>query len=334
MPVLDDSGISGVQRIRDVSRAFTLSRAEEFAFTSMARKGPKPKSTLYEWPYKTRFSPSDNAVLDGQDVQSAEFINNEANKSMLQGRVQKSRVALGVSDLAQEFGEEYAAEDLLADNLKDGLILARESMEVSCLKDGNSCPMNDPVFGPAAHMRGLTNWIQSSNVGTDLPIPAAALCPAGNIVSGIAIGALNNVTDTTFNGIMQSIATAAFMKGVWDVFVSPAMMAVIDGYSNMGQTSGSSVPLRRFNKDMEDTTITMEVRMYQTSFGKLRFHLHYNLPTNVWALIVQMEHVAIRPGYPIRTRPLPYLGGANKRIIEWVIGLAVTNPRSMGKITT
>jgi len=333
MAILTDNDISGVQRMRDVARAFTLSRAEEFVFTSMARKGPKPKSTLYEVPFKSRFTPSDNAVLDGQDVQNSEFINNEANKSMLQGRVQKSRVAIGVSDLAQEFGEEYAAEDLLAENLADGLVVARESMEVSCLKDGNSCPVNDPVLGPAAHMRGLTNWIQSANVGTDLPIPANALCPAGNIVAGIAAPA-GVVTDTTFNGIMQSIATAAFMKGVWDVFVNPAMMAVIDGYSNMGQTSGANVPLRRFNTEMDDGTITMEVRMYQTSFGKLRFHLHYNLPANVWALIVQMEHTAIRPGYPIRTRPLPYLGGANKRIIEWVTGLDVTNPRSMGKITT
>jgi hypothetical protein len=102
----------------------------------------------------------------------------------------------------------------------------------------------------------------------------------------------------------------------------------------MGVISGSTVPLRRFNKDMADATITMEVRFYQTSFGKLRFHLHFNLPAGVHALIVQMEQWSLRPGYPIRTAKLPYLGGGDKRIIEWLNGLDCKNPRANGKITT
>jgi len=85
----------------------------------------------------------------------------------------------------------------------------------------------------------------------------------------------------------------------------------------------------------------MEVRFYQTSFGKLRFHLHYTLPTagvagstvTVHALIVQMDHMMLRPGYPVRTRELPYLGGGYRRIIEWVDGLDCNNPRAHGKIT-
>lgn len=331
MAMLTDIDISSVQRIRDVSRAFTLARAEELAFTTMARKGAKPKSTLYEWPFKQRFTPTDNAVTDGVDVANSDFTNNESNKSMLQGRLQKSRVAIAVSDLAQEFGEEYAAVDLMADNMMDGIILARESMEVSCLKTGDSNAMNDPVAGTPARMRGMSSWIRLAN-GADLPVPTMALCPAGNILSGVAD--VTTVSDTQFNTIMKSIALACFEKGVWDVFVTPDMMQVIDGYTNMGTISGSTVPLRRFNKDMADTTITMEVRFYQTSFGKLRFHLHYSLPIGVHALIVQMDHVSIRPGYPVRTRELPYLGGGNKRIIEYVTGLDVSNPRTCGKITT
>lgn len=332
MAMLTDVDISSIQRERDVSRAFTMARAEENSFTTMARKGPRPRSTLYEWPFKTRFTPTDNAVTDGVDVVNADFINNESNKSMLQGRLQKGRVAIAVSDMAQEFGVEYAAPDLLADNMMDGIILARENLETTCLKATDSNAMNDPVAGTPARMRGMASWIRTAN-GVDLPVPAAALCPAGNIIAGIP-DPTGVITDTNFNAIMQSIVTAAFAKGTWDVYVTPTMMAVIDGYSNMGTISGSTVPLRRFNKDMADDTITMQVRFYQTSFGKLRFHLHYALPTGVHALIVQMDHVALRPGYPVRTRELPYLGGGNKRIIEYVMGLDVTNPRSCGKITT
>lgn len=341
MSMLTDADISATQRKRDVADEFTLARAEFNPFSTMVRKGRRPISSLYEEPYKARFTPTDNAVLDGQDVVSADFQNNEANKCMLQGRVQKGRVAIAVSDLVFEVGEEYAATDLLADNMQDGLVLCRESLELTCLKAGDSCPQNDPNIGPAAHMRGMTSWIRSSNPNNgDLPVNAIALAPAGNILAGIADP--TTITDTTFNTIMQSIATAAFMKGTWDVFVSPTMMAIIDGFTNMGVISGSTVPLRRFNKDIADTTLTMEVRFYQTSFGKLRFHLHYTLPVNgvngatvtVHALIVQMEHVMLRPVYPVRTRELPYLGGGYKRIIEYVNGLDCTNPKAHGKITT
>lgn len=338
MPILTDDQISQVQRIRDVSHAFTYTRAEFYPVSTMIRKGPKPKSSLYEMPFKQRFTPTDSAIADNQDVTAADFINNESNKAMLQGRVQKGRVAIGVGDIAQEVGEEYAASDLLADNMSDGMIQARENTELTILKDGDSCAANDPVFGPAMHLRGIANWIRSANPGgsPDLPIPTIALCPATSIVSVATSlsGNINNVTDTVFNQIMQSIATAAFMKGVWDVFVTPAMMAVIDGYTNVAQVSNTTVPLRRFNKDMGDTTISMEVRFYQTSFGRIRFHLHYSLPDGVYALIVQMEHWALRPGYPIRTRELPYLGGSYRRIIEYINGLDTTNPRSNGKITT
>lgn len=341
MAMLTDADISQVQRIRDVSPIFTLARAEFNPFSTMVRKGTKPKSTLYEAPFKQRYTPSDNAVLDGQDVVNADLINNESNKSMLQGRLQKGRIAVGVSDLSQEFGEEFAATDLMADNMMDALVLAREDLELTCLKNGDSNAQGDPVYGPAAHVRGATSWIRSSNASGngDLPVPSMAFTPAASILTGIID--VTQITDTTFNTIMKSIATAAFMKGVWDVFVSPDMMAVIDAFTNMGQITSSTVPLRRFNNDMKDTTISMEVRFYQTSFGKLRFHLHYTLPTNgvagstvtVHALIIQMDHMMLRPGYPVRTRELPYLGGGYRRIIEWVDGLDCNNPRAHGKIT-
>jgi hypothetical protein len=334
MSMLTDGDISSLQRKRDVSEEFTLARAEFNPATTMVRKGPRPKSTLYEHPYKQRFSPSDNAVLDGVDVSNADFTNNESNKAMLQGRLQKSRIAIAVSDLAQEFGEEYAAVDLMADNMADGLVLARESLETQMLKNGDSNAQQAGGPTDPARMRGAANWIRSANPGgsPDLPINSIALAPATNILSGISD--VTTVGDTQFNAIMKSIASACFMKGVWDVLVTPDLMAVIDSYTNMGQVTGSTVPLRRFNKEMADTTITMEVRFYQTSFGKLRFHLHYYLPAGVHALIMQMDQWALRPGYPVRTRELPYQGGGHRRIIEYVNGLDCSNPRAQGKITT
>ncbi len=351
MATLTDDQISSVQRIRDVSDVFTMARAVENPFSTMVPKGPKPRSTLFEYPFKQRITPVDSAVPDGVDVQTGELSNNEANKAMLQGRLQKGRVAISISDLADEFGEEYAASNLMADNMMDAIIAARENLEVTCLKStasgnsGDSQPYGGAFIPPGgiftvgpAMTRGIGSWIRSANpAGTpDLPINALALTPAGNIQTGVA--SASTITDVDLNAIMQSIATAARMKGTWDVFLSANATTAIDALTRAGQittvSGNSNVPLRRFNNDMANGTITMEIRLLVTSFGKLRFHTHYSLPTNIHCYIVQMDNVMLRPGYAPRTREIPYLGGGYKRIVEYVYGLAANNPRSHGMITT
>ena len=351
MSTLLDSDISAVQRIRDVSNVFTMARAVENPYSTMVPKGAKPRSTLFEQPFKQRITPVDSAVPDGVDVQTGELSNNEANKCMVQGRLQKGRVAISISDLADEFGEEYAATNLMADNMTDAIIAARENLEVTCLKGTASGNAGDSqAYGGAyippggifsvgpAMTRGIGSWIRSANpAGTpDLPINALALTPSGNIQTGVA--SASTLTDLDLNTIMQSIATAARMKGTWDVFCSPAMTAVVDALTRAGQittvSGNSNVPLRRFNNDMANGTITMEVRQFVTSFGKMRFHTHYSLPDNIHCYIVQMEAVVLRPGYAPRTRDIPYLGGGYKKIVEYVYGHMTTNPRSHGMITT
>ncbi len=48
---------------------------------------------------------------------------------------------------------------------------------------------------------------------------------------------------------------------------------------------------------------------------------------------INMDKTELRPGYPIRQKELPYLGGAHNRIIEYVYGLDA-DPLAGGKITT
>jgi hypothetical protein len=331
--MLTDADILSTQRVRDVSPMFTLTRAEFCPASTMMPKGPKPKSTLVEYPFKKPFTPTNNAVLDGVDVTSADLTNNEANKFMLANRCQKGRIAIGVSDLAMEFGEEYAAVDLMADNMKDALQQARESLEIQTIDSQDSRAQG--AGGPTnpALMRGYASAIRSSNpANPDLPIPTDCLTPSASIRSGISD--VTTLKDTDFNTIMQSIATAARMKGTWDVFVSPDLMAAIDGWTRLGEITSTTVPLRRFEAGQNAGEVVMEVRFYQTTFGRMRFHVHYTLPTGVHALIMNMEGKnKLRPGYPVRTKELPYLGGGYRRILEWVF-TEEYNPISGGKITT
>lgn len=340
MPAVLDHDISATLRVRDVSRSFTVARAVENPFSTMCRKGPKPKSTLFEWPFKTRHTPADEGIGDGQDVAAGDVINNEANKSMLQGRIQKAWVPYGVGDIAQEFVEEYGAPDLIADNAEDAMVLAREKLEVLCLKNSDSRAGTGSTAATSSLTRGLVHWIRSANPGgsPDLPIPTAALTPAGNIVTGKA--AATDVVEDDFRGVMQSVATAARKTNfTWDVFLSPAMKAVFSNWTrtatvNQATAASTVVPLRSFNANQADSKIMLNVLLYESDFGMLRLHPHFSLPTGVHALIADMEHVRLRPGRLPRSYELPYQGGSIRRVIDWIYGLEVSNPQCHGKITT
>ena len=331
MSALLDNDLDPKQRVRDVSTSFTYARMEEAPVSTMSKKGATPKSTLYEWRFKRRHAPSDNAIPENQDVQAGEIVNNESNKAMLQGRTQKSRVVIGVDDVAEELGEENIPGGLLADNVKDGIILAKENLEVTILKNDNSqsyVDANNP-----RKLRGTTYWIRSANPADgDLPIPAMALTPAAQIVSGKATAA--NVTEENLLDILQSIATTCRSVKNLHVFATPALRRQISAWLKFVPESAGNVLVRRFNSNVSDKEIAMTVERIKCDFGVFFLHTHFSLPAGVHALLLDMDMISLRPVRAPQVRPLEYRGGAHLRMIEYINGLEVSNPQSHGKITT
>lgn len=335
MAAVYDRNINQLLRVRDVSRSFTVARAVENPVSTMVRKGPKPKSTLYEWLFRKRHTPTDVAVADGQDVTAGDVINNNGNKCMIQGRVQKGWVPYGVGDIAQEMVEEYGITNLLADNAEDAMVLAREQLELMMLKDGDSRAETGNTSATAAKLRGLCSWMRTANPGNaDLPVNEMALLPAANIVTGKATAA--DIEEDDFRDVMQAIATTSRRNNhTWDVLLTPAAKKVFTDFTRTQTVAGATeVPLRRFNRDQKDGTIGMNVLFYESDNGKLRLHTHFSLPAGVHAMILDMDHIKLRPVRAPRTGDLPFQGGTILKLIDYIYGLEVSNPQAHGKITT
>lgn len=332
MGALLDKDIDPRHRIRDVSTTFTYLRMSETPVATMAVKGKKPKSSLYEWPVKGRHVPSDNAIADNVDVADNEIINNESLKGMVQGRVQKSRIVVGVDDVAEELGEEYAVQGgLLADNLKDGMILAKENMEVTFLKTGDSQAYTDA--NNPRKLRGLGSWMRTANPADgDLPIRAFALTPAGNIITGKA--AATDISEDNLLNIIQSIATACRSNRNLHVFASPALRRQISSWLKFEEADGDKILARRFNQDLKTAEISMTVERVKCDFGTFFIHTHYYLPAGIHCYFLDMANIKVRPVRAPGVRELEYRGGAHKRMIEYIQGLEVANPQGNGKITT
>lgn len=335
MSALLDKDINPQLRRRDVGNTFAVTRAEETPVSTMIRKGARPKSTLFEFLIKNRLTPTDNAVADGVDVADGDVANNEANKKPMQARVQKSRVAFGVSDMAEELGDEYAISGgLLADNRVDALVQIKESLEVTLLKTGDSQAHIDNAN--PMKTRGICSWARTANgADPDLPIPAIGLTPAGNILTGQA--AATDVTEEELLDILQSIATAARQMKTMHVFASPAMRRQISSWLKFTPEAAGQLLVRRFNQEVKGgaaTEITMTVDRITCDFGKFFLHTHFSLPAGVHAIIIDMEMVQLRPVRTPKLTKLEYRGGKNVEFFEQISGLEVDNPKTLGKITT
>lgn len=324
-----DKDLSATMRIRDVSTSFTIARAEENPFVTMIPKGKKPQNSLYEWPFRKRFDPEDSAVEDGLDIPASAIGNNESLKTMIQGRVQKGWVGYGVGDIAQELGKEYGITGgLMADNRMDALVKAKENLELTFLKFGDSVP--DTGTGNPGKLRGMCGWMRSANPGgsPDLPMPTMTLLPTGSVPN---FASEADITEDDFRALMKSIATTCRKKGSWDVFVTPALKERITNWIRTADgLAATSQPLRQFNQSLKETTIKMEVLVYISDFGKIRFHTHFSLPTGCFALVVSFAHVKARPVRNPRHVKLPYEGGSHKAFIDYIMGLENCNPQSHG----
>lgn len=333
MAQLLDYNASATFQKRDVSESFTLSRALEAPVSTMIKKGAKPKATLFEWPHRVPLTPSDVAIEDGTDLQAAEVVNNSANKAMIQGRTQLSRRGTGVGLIAQEAIVEYGekGDDQLAQNREDMMNQSREDLEVTLLKNGDSVAA---VSGTPGKTRGLVNWIRSANPGSpDLAVPTQALCAAGQIVTGKA--AATDVTEDNVRAIMKTIATAKRVRSqTWDCFLTPAMKEVFSNWTRTGDTTASTVPLRRFNAAADTNKITLNVKFYESDFGLIRLHPHFSLPSGVHAVFADFGSMQWRPLIRPTMGKIPFQGGGYKEFVYWAGGLQVDDPQCFGKITT
>jgi hypothetical protein len=304
--------------------------AEHTPILSRIKKGSKPRNTLVEYPFKSRFAATENAVVDGTDVVSGDLKNNSANKGMLSSRTQQLREAVGVTKRAQLAGVEYTTADLYADSLMDMMIKMKEDAELMIIRDQNSVAGSDSV---AEKTRGLLNWIRTANPGAnnDLPVPTAALCASGQIVASKA--AASDVTEDDFRGVLQAIATLSRTAGrKVTAYLSPAMKTAFSNFTRTGSTASNTLPLRRF--DQQPGKLSLNVTIYDGDFGTVMLVPHFALPSGIHALLISEDEYCLRPLQNFQHTKLPFEGGSYKGFIDAFFALQVDNPQAFGKITT
>jgi hypothetical protein len=321
---------------QDLSDVIHIADKKKTVFLSQVPKGPTITNLLQEWPVDNYPTPNTTGAVDEKDVQDWENLN--AVAAVLQGRLQilerKPRVSRLMETSTNQAG--VGQRKAFAKAMAKGLVMLARDTETTLLSDNESA-LGTGTTG--SQTRGLGKWI-SSSAQTDLPVSSDFRTPSGSI-STTAIAA---ITDDTVTAVLQSMFDQTGDSDMKLVGIcGSTIKRAFSGLTYFDKNADSSfLPLRRYNSDAADKTMTVAVDLLDTDFGNVALRLSSFInasgaPTSAASkrlcYVVPMEEEMIRVRYADGPRSdiLPNMGGGPRALIQSTFNLEVGNPLAFAK---
>lgn len=298
-------------------------------YTSMLEKRKKPINVIHDWQVKAYPPMSHSGVPDNKDASN--FSSNPRQR--LHGVSQKVWNLPSVSDFAEEVEVAGAPQGEMAEQVADGLIILARAKESRFLSN-NDCALESQP-GTANETRGAFQWL-SPNAQSLYPIPAAFRPSAAQLYSGT----LANFSEAALIALAQAAYKNRKKKIKLAGVCGVGLKNQISTFSKYDTLSNTSAPIRRFNQDAEDKQMisvidrvvldTCEIDLFISSF------LYTNAADGTSSaysdssgVFLDMNMVALHYMRLPRVKPLPYLGGGYRAIVDSIVLHVVDNPLGM-----
>lgn len=296
---------------------------------SLIPKGTEIVNTSHRWQADKYADPDTDGVVEGTDVSSYEDA--AANRAELEGRVQKVRRTLKVSDFTeitnvagQGKGQEFAK------GLVKKIQELKRDVEAALGSDNESQDDNGTV---PYKTRGLGKWITNS-AQTHLPVNANYRTPSASIDTT----ALASVTPAIINGVMESQYGQTGAEMTYTLVCGTKLKKRITDMTNYVATVSNFTAVTRTERG---SAVAWEhnIQSFTGDFGRydlvLSNWLNFNNTTKAsdarrgYALDTDMLELSMHQ--PWSTKPLPDLGGGKRALIEVIFMLCVKNPLGLAK---
>ncbi len=293
-------------------------------------------SSEVQWPFKNFRSAKRNASFGSDDVNfDTESEDNEANKTMLKGRIQLFRGAVKTGRIAQSVISQHGGVNASSgnkggihmDHVKDMLRGLRTDKNWHILSTAHSKAEASVGGVKVPYMtRAFGGWMQPGVTHADLPIDALAAIPSGNVKEVSSAAAF---TEDHLNTMMTSAWNARRSAGNWKMFNASDMQLQLNTFVQFGELTSSKHPIRRVDMGKSPSTIELHVRFYKGSFGTVESIPVVDLPevatmngttTNTDATITGLSSTArLLPGMKVTGTGIP----ADTRILYIVSATSV-----------
>lgn len=326
MPQLNDA--TQVGKREDLSDTMIVADAKNTPLTSMMPKGKKPANVLYSWPHTKIPDPDTTPIPDGKPVDNVEDLSGQ--RALLQGRVQKLRRVIGVSEFAEDINTPAGIAGEYANSKANGIIAVKRAIEAVFASDQDSS-----LVGTTHSTRGLGKWIQST-AQSDLPVDANFRTPAGNIVAPV----LTALTEDDIRGVMESIYQQTGEMLDHDLLAGTNLKKTISTMTVYTPNVSGKTVVRTFFADLPDNTLNERIDVIQGDFGTLRisptlwngYNNTTKLPDHKRGYILKMSGIKMRANKLPGHKPLPEDDSGPKGVISCIISMQVDSPLVHGKI--
>lgn len=318
--------VAGVRE--DLTDFLTILVPEDTPKLSMFSKSSRPTGFYQEWQVDTLQNVNFGGVLEGQDISS--FTNQSAQRARVGNYIQKFQETWSVSDILEAVDVAGVASEVANDKEKTVRQIKRD-IEASI---GSDAEMQADDGTVPYLSRGLGKWIQNSAQSVN-PVPTAYRTPSASIDTT----ATGSLTESTFNGVFQSIFEQNGGKRNYTLFAGPNLKKAISKFQRYESTNNATT--YQVTQAADEKKITLDVTMYDGDFHKVAIIpdmfnglLTTGTTTNqsrARGYIIDLELTGWGYLIGMDSRELPDQGGGRRGFIKAVGTLLVKNPLGLGK---
>ena len=318
-----DPGSASSNR-EDLTDVLTILAPEETPILSLGNKS-KANATFVEWTVDKLSTPSDNGVIEGEDV--AIFTDAFAGRARMGNYVQKFRRDYKVSDLQEA-----------VDSVGPAKLAQAEAKSIRELKrdvEKTLASANDKTVGGVAQaykMAGLGAFVNDS--------PPANLVPAGFETPSSSVYANTAFDEAEFNDLITSIFRETGNTNSLTLVADSGLRRKISDFARV--SGGVTENVRSVNYDGNSASIKLSVELYQSDHGIVSI-INANpdcMPastggttTTATGYLVNPEFYGIHELIPMGSTRLPNTGGGERGYVDTTLTLGVYHPQAHGKIT-
>ena len=316
----------------DLRNVLTVLEPEETPVVSSMKKGPGPNATFVEVLANTLDSVKRTGIPEGSDVVS--FDNKATKRARFGNYIHISRRTFGVTDVQQLV--DTAAVDSEYDYGKRKAVqeLKRDIEAVVCGGQDRTSGDQDTPWAT----RGLFDWIDSAGPSD---VPSSFRTPAAQIHNGATI------TEVVLNGMLQSLFEVHGNKKSYLAVFSPELIELVDYFTRTENSaaqytgaSGATTGRFKVNDNNSSKTISMEVKTFNSSFGKLALAPSVFLNTDAngtfdddAGLILDQSLLELQTMDALHTVDMTDEGGGKRGYCKAIYSLCCKSPRGLGKLT-
>jgi len=257
----------------DLADELALLDNENTIFSSTVQSGGRAENSVYQRVADRQHAGRLAARGESSATTRASVTNQFLNRKKINGVVQQKRETWGISKRVEKVENVAGVANVLGEARYRGLERHKQGKELTYLSqqvqaDDSAVHNDEGVVETGVHTtQGASAWCESSaQTNSEYAVHADYRPSSAQIIS---VATASAFTETNLRTIIENARLAKNKNIKLTNFCTIPFASHLATFFDAGSTANSLAPIRRFNQDASDHSITSKLTGYNTMFGSM-----------------------------------------------------------------